>query len=66
MNNPYETNVFTCPLCDGEGGYMEGLGIPWEDCYFCKSRGWVLPWKQLLWWWWNTAAFSWLMRKFHR
>uniref|UniRef100_A0A6M3LKX0 Uncharacterized protein n=1 Tax=viral metagenome TaxID=1070528 RepID=A0A6M3LKX0_9ZZZZ len=45
---------------------MEGLGIAWQSCYFCKARGWVLPWKQLLWWWWQTAAFSWLMRKFHR
>jgi hypothetical protein len=35
---------FTCPVCDGEGGYSE----PDEPCNFCKDRGHVGVWAKIL------------------
>lgn len=47
-----------CPLCDGEGAYGEGTGIPYADCSYCNGTGRVWFGKCLWWWWIDTKIHS--------
>lgn len=39
---------FTCPACDGEGGYYGYGSEPDDPCNFCKDRGHVGLWAKIL------------------
>jgi len=49
--------LIECPACNGDGGETEvilddGTG-PYYPCEFCKQKGWVGPYKHILWWRWT-------------
>ena len=46
-----------CPLCNGEGGYSEGLGIPYCDCSYCDATGRIWFGKRIWWWWLGTKMY---------
>jgi len=51
-----------CPLCEGEGGYSEGLGIPYGECSLCRGKGRVWFGKRIWWWFIDTMLFTHIMR----
>lgn len=50
LTETVERAVMSCPQCEGEGGYPDGLDADacWTECTRCGSNGWIV----------NVAALS--------